>query len=229
MAQISDKCPGIIQFCRTRVTLLDDDGTPATGDDNMYVSDKEVSLAITSDVEEGQRRTVRSGCGCVVVTQRSPDTLLGYTFELVDGVWEPALESLMLGYDAIHDTSDDPVIIGYNVSGDQLVCGGVQAKVALEAWAYAWDGQGQDADLGAIHFVWPLTRWQVAPGTLGEDPLTPTLNGYSERNDNWGDPYSDTPSDGTTAIAVDFHARWMEDIADLPDASCGRQTVPAIT
>ena len=50
MTQIADKCPGIIQFCRTRVTLLDDDGTPATGADTMYVSDKEVSLAITSDV-----------------------------------------------------------------------------------------------------------------------------------------------------------------------------------
>jgi hypothetical protein len=227
MAQIADKCPGIIQFCRTRVTLLDDDGTPASGSDNFYVSEKEVSLAITSDVEEGQRRTVRSGCGCVVVTQRSPDTLLGYTFELVDGVWEPALEAMMLGYDALVDTSDAPVVIGYNVSGDQLVCGGTQAKVALEAWAYAWDGQGQDADLGLIHFLWPMTQWQVAPATLSEEATTPTLTGFSTRNDNWGDPYTDGPTDGTAVVTVNFHARWMEALDNLPDASCGLQTIPA--
>lgn len=225
MAQIADKCPGVIQFCRTRVTLLDDDGTPHSGTGNSYVSDKEVSLAVTSDVEEGTRRTVRSGCDCVVVTNRGADALLGYTFELVDGVWEPAMLSLMLGYDPIHDTSDDPVIIGYNVSGDQLVCGGTQARVALEAWSYAWDGAGQDADLGLIHFVWPLTKWQVAPYTLSVEPTTPTLTGFSLRNDNWASPYGDEPVDGTGVVNVDFFAMYMAALDELPDASCGLQTV----
>jgi hypothetical protein len=225
MAQIADKCPGVIQFCRTRVTLLDDDGTPHSGTGNYYVSDKHVSIAVTSDVEEGQRRTVRSGCDCVVVTNRGADALLGYTFELVDGVWEPAMQALMLGYQALEDTSDDPVVIGYNVSGDQLVCGGTQARVALEAWAYAWDGAGQDADLGLIHYVWPLTKWQVAPYTLSVDPTTPTLTGFSLRNDNWTSPYADAPLDGTYAVNVDFFAAYMEDLDNLPDASCGLQTV----
>ena len=219
MPQIADKCPGIIQFCRTRVTLLDSDGTPASPVQS-YVSDKMVTLAITSDVEEGTRRTVRSGCDCIVVTQRAPDALLGYTFELVDGVWEPALFAMMLGYDAIVDTSDDPVVVGYNVSGDQLVCGGTQAQVALEAWAYAWDGAGQDADLGVVHFIWPLTKWQVAPGTLGVEALTPTLTGFSLRNTNWTDIYLDGPTDGTTPVDVDFFAQYMEDLANMPEASC---------
>ncbi len=225
MAQIADKCPGVVQFCRTRVTLLDSDGTPHSGTDNFYVSDKEVSLAVTSDVEEGTRRTIRSGCDCVVVTNRGADVLLGYTFELVDGVWEPAMLSMMLGYDAIHDLSDDPVVIGYNVPGDQLVCGGTQAMVALEAWSYAWDGAGQDADLGLIHWVWPLTKWQVAPQTLSVEPTTPTLTGFSLRNDNWTSPYDDEPVDGTGVVNVDFFAAYMEDLTNLPDASCGLQTV----
>lgn len=228
MAQIADKCPGIIQFCRTRVTLLDADGTPATGPDTSYVSDKMVSLAITSDVEQGQRRTVRSGCGCIVVTQRSSDTLLGYTFELVDGVWEPALQALMLGRQPLYDTSDEPVVIGLNTTADQLVCGGTQAKVALEAWAYAWNGAAQDADLGVVHFLWPMTRWQEAPATLGEEPTTPTLAGYSEGNGNWGyGPYEDAPTDGTGLVAVDFHARWLEALDSMPEPSCGYQTIAA--
>lgn len=221
---MDDKCPGVIQFCRTRVTLLDSDGTPSSTSDNSYVSDKQVTLTVTSDVEEGTRRTVRSGCDCVVLTQRSPDTLLGYTFELVDGVWEPAMVALMLGYDALLST-DGTAVIGYNVSGDQLVCGGTQPKIALEAWTYAWDGQGQDADLGAIHFIWPLTQWQVAPATLGAEPTTPTLTGFSQRNDNWLDVYDDGPTDGTTAVIPDFFAQYMVDASELPTASCGLQTV----
>lgn len=228
MPQIADKCPGVIQFCRTRVTLLDDDGTPATGENTSYVSDKMVSLAINSDVEEGQRRTVRSGCGCIVVTKRDADALLGYTFELVDGVWEPALQAMMLGREPIYDDSDVPVVIGWNTAADQLTCGGTQAKVALEAWAYAWDGAGQDADLGVIRFLWPMTKWQEAPATLGEDATTPTLAGFSEKNGNWGlGPYDDAPVDGTTPLAVDFHARWMETLDSMPEAECGYQTIAA--
>lgn len=224
MAQIADKCPGVIQFCRTRVTELDSDGTPT---DNFYVSDKMVSLAVTSDVEAGTRRTVRSGCDCIVVTKRSPDALLGYTFELVDGVWEPALEALMLGYDAIVDQSVIPVVIGYNVSGDQLGCGGTQASVALEAWSYAWDGAGQDADLGLIHWLWPLTKWQKGASTLSAEATTPTLSGFSERNGNWDDPYDDLPLDGTGVFVSDFFTTWMEPLASLPDADCAYQTIPA--
>lgn len=223
---MDDKCPGIIQFCRTRVTLLNADGSPASGPDNYYVSEKAVSLAVTSDIEEGQRRTIRSGCGCNVLTHRSSDQLLGYTFELVDGVWEPAMFSLMLGYDALLDEGGT-AIIGYNVDADDLSasCGVDQRIVALEAWAYAWDGSGQDADLGAIHFVWPKTKWQVAPTTLSEEATTPTLTGFSERNDNWTNVHGDGPTDGTTAVVPNFFAQFMEAISDLPTASCGLQTV----
>lgn len=224
MTQIAAKCPGVIQFCRTRITELDADGSPT---DTFYVSDKEVSLAVTPDIDAGQRRTVRSGCDCVVVTQRSSDVLLGHTFELVDGVWEPALEALMLGYDAIYNTDVIPRVIGYNVSGDQLTCGGVQPKVALEAWSYAWDGQGQDADLGLIHHLWPMTTWQQAAATYSVEATTPGVTGWSQRNDNWDDPYNDLPTDGTFVFVSNFYTTWMEATTALPDADCAYQTIPA--
>lgn len=224
MAQIADKCPGIIQFCRTRVTLLDDDGTPASPV-QYYVSDKMVTLTVNSDVEEGQRRTVRSGCGCPVVTRRDQDLLLGYTFELVDGVWEPAMTQLMLGSEGIEDQSDVPVIIGENIpSPSDANCGDAVAQVALEGWSYAWDGSGQDADLGLIHFLWPLTKWQRGSFTLGEDAATQTLTGFNETNNNWYDLYLDIPTDGTTEIDVNFFAWWMEDVANLPTADCAIQS-----
>lgn len=217
------KCPGIITFCATRFTLLNDDGSPATGPDNFYVSNKAVTLAITSDVETGQRRTVRTGCGCIAVTKRDNDLLLGYTFELVSGVWEPALQALVLGADALLST-DGTATIGLNVSGDVLGCDFTPRKVALEAWANAWDLNGPDGDLAYVKYVWPSTKWQKGAETLGEDAAQPTLTGFSERNLNWGNgPHDDGPTDGTTPVDVDFFAQYMVD--DIPSASCDYQTV----
>ena len=71
----------------------------------------------------------------------------------------------------------------------------------------------------------PLTKWQVAPYTLSVEPTTPTLTGFSLRNDAWVTPYNDAPLDGTYAVNVDFFAAYMEDLDNLPDASCGYQTV----
>ena len=45
------KCSAIIKLCRTRVTLLDENGVPQTGANASYVSDQPVSLAITADIE----------------------------------------------------------------------------------------------------------------------------------------------------------------------------------
>lgn len=217
------KCPGIIEICALRVTQLDDDGSPAAGADNFYVSNKTVTLAVNSDVEQGQRRTVRSGCGCIVATKRSRDILQGYTFEFTGGVWEPALEAMLLGGDPLLST-DGTATIGLNVSGDQIGCDFVPRKVALEAWANAWDVNGPDGDLAYIHYIWPSTQWQKGSETLSEDFAQQALTGFSERNLNWGTgPHADGPTDGTSHASVDWFAKFMT--GTIPEASCDYQTV----
>lgn len=218
------KCPGIIELCALRFTLLEDDGSPASGPDNFYVSNKIITLVVNSDVEQGQRRTVRSGCGCIVATKRTRDILQGYTFELTDGVWEPALEAMLLGGDALLSL-DGTATIGLNVTGDQIGCDFTPRKFALEGWANAWDVNGPDGDLAYIHHIWPSTQWQKSSETLGEDFAAPGFTGFSERNLNWGTgPHDDGPLSGTSQVAVDWYARFMTD--EIPTATCDFQTVP---
>lgn len=226
MAQIDPKCLAIIKFCRTRVTLLDETGAPETGADAQYVSDQPVSLAINADVEAATRRTVRSGCDCVIATDPGRSTLLGFNLELVSGTWEPAMQSLMLGSTAIYDDSDIPVIIGVNhLGGDILGCGEAVREVAFEAWAQAYNGAGPDGDLGWKHYVWPLTRWTKSPETLGVEFSQPGLSGVVLQNGNWlSGPYEDVPNDGTTPIVIDFFAEWFT-ATEPPTASCALQTV----
>lgn len=228
MAQVESKCVGIVQFCRTRVTLLNADGTPDDGATNGYVSDQPVTLAINADIQAATRRTVTSGCGCVLATDAGRSTLLGFALELVSGTWEPAMQSLMLGSTPIYDASDTPIIIGLNhLGGDILGCGEDPREVAFEAWAHAWDGAGQDADFAWKHYVWPRTRWSKAPETIGEEFTQPGLSGAVFQNGGWGSgPYDDVPNDGTTPIEIDFFAEFLTD-TEPPTATCGLTTVPA--
>jgi hypothetical protein len=226
MAQIDSKCVGVVQFCRTRVTLLDADGAADAGAGNKYVSDQSVTLAINADIQAATRRTVTSGCGCVLATDAGRATLLGYNLELVSGTWEPAMQSLMLGATPIYDSSDTPVIIGVNEQGgDILGCGEDPREVAFEAWAHAWDGAGPDADLAWVHFVWPRTRWSRSPETIGEEFAQPGLSGLVFQNGGWlSGPYDDVPNDGTTPIEIDFYAKFLTS-TEPPTATCALQTV----
>jgi hypothetical protein len=51
MAQVEAKCVAIVQFCRTRITLLNADGSADEGAGNGYVSDQPVTLAINADIQ----------------------------------------------------------------------------------------------------------------------------------------------------------------------------------
>lgn len=220
------KCLAIIKFCRTRITLLNSDGVPQTGAGASYISDQSVSLAITADIEAATRRTQRTGCDCVVATDPGRATLLGYNLELVSGTWEPAMQYLMLGAQAIYDEVTGDEIIGINHSIDDILgCGTDRQAVAFEAWAQAYNGANQDADVGWKHYVWPWTEWSKSPETLSVEFTSPGLAGTVKSNDEWGSgPYGDVPNDGTSPLIIDFFAEWFT-AEDPPAASCGLQTV----
>jgi hypothetical protein len=220
------KCLGIIKFCRTRITLLDADGAAVTGENASYVSDQSVSLAINADIEAATRRTVRNGCDCVVATDPGRAILLGYNLELVSGTWEPAMQHLMLGSDALYDEVLGTQIIGLNhTGGDILGCGEDEREVAFEAWAQAYNGAGPDGDLPWKHYVWPRTKWSRSPETLGVEFTNPGLAGVVLANEGWGSgPYDDVPNDGTTPAVIDFFAEWFT-ATEPPAASCALQTV----
>jgi len=212
------KCPAIIKLCAVRVSLLDDDGTP---EGTYYVSDKTVSLGFTPVLSTGQEREVRNGCDCVVATDKAPDVLLRFTFEIAQGVLEPGLLAMLLGQTPILDPDTPASVIGINMICDEL-CG--KPYVALEAWAQAYDVDHPDPDFPWLHLRWPSTQWQLAPNTLSADFLSPALTGFSRGNSNFGDPFDDLPLDGTTPIAADCFAMWLQ-AEDPPTGVCGVQDI----
>lgn len=210
------KCLAIIKLCRVRVSLLNEDGSP---EGSYYVTDKTVTLGFTPEVITGADTQVLNGCGCLVATNKDPDLLKRFTFEMSDGVLEPGMLAMLLGQAPILDPVTPANVIGVNWTLDQLTCAGTASHVALEGWSQAYDVDHPDADYPWFHLRWPSTQWQLAANTLGADFLQPALTGFSRGNTEFGDPFNDLPNDGTLPIDSSFFSMWLE-AADPPDAEC---------
>jgi hypothetical protein len=223
MAQAEAICGSSILACGLRVTLLNDNGSVASTSNNFYVTDNLVEIAATPVVAAGSDRELRSGCDCIIATAKFPDLLKRFTFEIQLGALEPGLESLMLGAPVILDTSDVPVAIGLDWPTQVSCSDDRPPKVAIEVWSYNWDTDAQNATLPYIHWVWPMTQWQIAPTRLNTDFAAMVMTGFSTGNSLWGHgPYNDDPGQ------VIGHLGSLWQTATVPPASdCGYQTVSA--
>jgi len=204
-----------------RVTLLDDTGNVDPGSDNYWVTDNLVDISVTPEQEEGADVTQKSGCDCIVASYRGPDLLKRFTFEINLGAIEPGLITLMIGGAAILDSAD---IVGLDWPSGTDCAADPPPKVALEVWSYNWDGNQQDSIRPYWHWVWPLTRWQIGPSTLGAGEFfLPNLVGYSEGNDQWGTgPYGDGPP--SAGSVGDLGSVWAQATAP-PAGSCAYQSI----
>lgn len=227
MPQAVPQCPTSIHICRLRVTRLNADGTLAAGPKNSYVSSRLSHLNWTTEIEAGEDKTVIGGCDCIAVQYRGFDKLKRFNLELELTAFEPALMEMMLGAPTIVDDSTIPVAIG-NQWPTTLQCGQVQPAVAIEAWADAWGAGGAvDSQYGSptryIRYVWTQSYWQIGNGSLQNDFILPTLNGFTRSNAAWGlGPYNDQKkSVGTVG------GWYMDDV--LPVASCDYQPASSAT
>jgi len=209
-------CDAVINLCAVRVTRLDALGNPTAGPNNVYVTNKPLSIAVTPEIEAGRDLTLVGGCDCIVATYRGPDKLKRFTFEVDLAKIEPGLMEMMIGASVIlSGTSTDPIGLWYPT---QISCDDpVQPNVALEGWQYLWEDDHQASDFPYVHWVWPSTYWQIGQHTLSNDFLQPRLNGFSRGNPNWGNPYNDAPED------AEPQGGFFYDTA-IPTAACGYQT-----
>ncbi len=215
---MADKCLAAIHICRLRVTRLDASGNPAAGPNNAYITDKPMQLGVTPTIEAGADRTLVGGCDCIIATYRGPDKLKRFDLTLDLGVLEPGLLEMLTGAAAITDTGD---VIGVWWSDQAFDCSNPQPSVAIEAWQTAWDGGGPSADFPVVHWIWPLTHWQIGAHTLQNDFLQPQVTGFSLANSSWGEGiWGDMPE------TVGPLGGWFYDTEDLPDAQCGYVTQP---
>ena len=216
---MADRCPTIRGLCRLRITRLDDLGNVAAGPNNSWVSSGFLELGFSPVIEEGERFTLKNGCGGILADFEDEDRRIGYTLSLADGLYEAGLKEMLLGDAVILDGSD---VVG-TAAADQTDEDFVPSRVALEAWAKAIDGDAQDAVRPWVYFLWPSTSWVEADTTIGSDFWQPAFSGKSRSNALWGNgPYGDL------GIADDQLSPIFNTILidqDPPASACGYATV----
>lgn len=211
-------CGPSFGLCAIRVTLLDDLGNVAAGQ-NSYVSDRQVSVAFSPNVETGATFSQRNGCGCSVARFRAEDVFNWWEFTFTDGALEPELVALMLGSTTIADGANK---VGLHFP-DSLGCAESQRQVALEFWTQHIVGSNRDVQFPYIHWVFPASKWQLGDNTAEEDFMNPVLTGFSRSNPLWGSgPYGDGPPDGSD---VGAEGAWWKTNDALPVANCAVGTV----
>ncbi len=204
-------------LCRTRITKVDGNGNVVAGS-NAYITDTALTVSVTPNIETGTAVSVRNGCGCKISSFKFPDTFNWFEFAFADTTLEPAMQALMLGADTIVDGSD---VVGLAYPSS-LACDEDEPAVALEFWTKHIVGSGQDTAFPWVHFVFPLTIWQLADTTYEEAAAQPGLSGFSRTNGNWGDgPYGDGPPDGQDISEGGY---WKTDV-EPPSAECATQNV----
>ena len=201
-------CGPSFGLCALRVTLLDDLGNVAAGN-NSYVTDKQISLAFAPNIDTGATFSQRNGCGCSLARFKAEDIFNWWEFTFTDGAIEDAMVALMVGGTTIVDGSN---IVGLHFPS-ALDCDEQRRQVGVEAWTQHIFGSNKDSTYPYIHWVWPASVWQFGDNTAEEDFMNPVLTGFSRSNPLWGGgPYGDGPPDGSDVGPEG--SRWKT--SDLP-------------
>jgi hypothetical protein len=213
-------CPSVIRFCTVRLTRLD----PVTGGvvdepDNSYVSSGAVTLALTKEIEEGTESTLKNGCGDTRASSKTPDRFKRWNLVLTMSEFEAGLWEMLTGDTVVLDAGDPVGIIGQDQFADDFA----ETLVALEGWAFAFEGDAPDPARPYFYALWPATTWTAPNFTLQEEFATLPFDGFSRSNSSWSTgPYDDT---GLTEEVATYMFATVDQ--DPPAAECGYQTVAA--
>ena len=204
-------------LCRVRVTRVDSNGNVIAGN-YAYVTDAALSISVTPNIETGTAISVRNGCGCKISSFKFPDTFNWFELAFVDTTLEPVLEAVLLGAETIVHGAD---VVGLAYPSS-LACDEDEPAAALEFWTKHIVGSGQDAIHPWVHYVFPMSIWQLGDNTFEEAAGQPTLNGFTRTNGNWGDgPYGDGPPDGQDIS----EGGWWKTADEPPSAACAAVAV----
>lgn len=205
-------------ICAVRLTKVDVTGAVVNEPDNSYVTDKQISVAVRPNFEEGQTFSLRNGCGCSIARFKATDTFNWWEFTFQMGALEPEMLAMLLGTPTIVDGAD---VVGQAFVG-ALDCADDEPAVALEFWTQHIVGSGQDAYHPYIHWVFPKTVWRLGDNTFEEGIANPTVEGFSRTNNQWGDgPYGDGPPDSEDIS----EGGWWKTADALPTADCAAADV----
>jgi len=215
-------CGVSLGVCRTRITKVDGTTGNVIAGSNAYVTDKQLQVTLNPNIDAGNNIAVRNGCGCKIAAFKFPDTFNWWEFEFTDTALEPIMIALMLGASTITNGAD---VVGLGFP-DTLACDQAEPAVAFEFWSKHGVGSGQDTTNPWIHWVFPLTIWQLGNNTFADAAAEPVLSGFSRTNANWGHgPYGDGPPN---ALDIKNGGFWKTAVSP-PSAACAAVSVSSVS
>jgi len=211
-----------------RVTRLDRCGAPVYGPCSRVVSDGFVSVATTSNVDEGDTIELRNANGKMCVRHQPAPTTSGFTVEVNFCQVDPDLFALITGQRTVHDplTGDT---IGFRVNVDVSVD---DFGWALEVWSTV-PGEvcepGSEGNYGYVLYPF-LGGGTFGDFTIENDAVTFTVTGATTKSGAGWDvgPYdvtgdSTSPGPLTEAIEKGDHLHVQITGVAPPEPTCGCQ------
>lgn len=219
---MSSTCNASVDLCAIRVSKLTTGGAPRTGSTNGYVTDAAIKIDIGVEVETGDEKTQKNGCGVLMATLKDPDTIKGLTLAMDLIHLDAYLNEFLTGSDTFES--------GGNAIGFQFAAVGSQADfVCVEGWSKAWDVDHQlvapftTPNATYIHWVFPKTQWVQGKLTAEHDimivPVTATGTENSSITANG--PFDDWPAAVAARGGVTRIGGWFFD-SNIPTATCAK-------
>ena len=221
-------CLQVIKICALRATLLSALGDVASGSNNYLTTQVETKVGYTADTDKGKDLYYRGGCDQALAAYKSPELLKRFTLALETIGFDPSLQSLLVGANALDDGSG--TIVGLEYQLQDCPTDPVPPLLAIETWSYAYVCDAQSATTPYIYSLFPMCQFQNSgEWALEVDFQKPAFAGFTRRNNQWGHgPYggvvqgaSGGPVFDTASGAPAIFATSTEP----PAAFCGLQTV----
>lgn len=176
----------LINLNAIRATLLDSCGIPVWGDAAYMVTEGLVTVAVTSNWDEGNEIMLKNGKGRRCIERAAEEELINLLVTIQFCKVNPLMYTLLTGYPPIVNAVGETV--GYHVNRGVRP---VDSHVALEGWQDAYDDAGcvnDDASLPFGYDLWPHLRGgRFTDYTLENNVVTFTVTGMrSQDAGDWG-------------------------------------------
>lgn len=210
-----DCLPVQLQACRTRVCLLDTDGSPLVGADSMVVSDRLSKFTYTPNYKAATELTEQNACDATLVDYLGPPSKVRDDLSLDFVSPDPFVMSLLLPQSTLLALSGG----GYGVAAPPI---GVVANngVSLEFWVKNVVDGTLDSVFPYVHWAFPkCLNAQEGARELSNTVQHGLVTAQAYENAEWFDGPAndfDSASDKT----------WQYIPTDtLPDITCGYAAV----
>lgn len=218
-----------------RFTKLDSCGRPVVGAHSQLVTDGFISVTMSPQYQDGNEVTVTKANGVVCVSDKAPDSLTRFDVTLSLCAVNPALLSLLGGYEVVLD--NNAAGVGFRVA-ESVGSDGVAVEVWTDVYTDDPCAAGTAGQWG--YFVLPrLTSARISSDfAIANDALSVELQGRTKKASGWGTgPYNvvATGTGGTagkllTPIGNKDHLHAQVTTIEPPDADdfpCGTVALAA--